>query len=313
MKHTEYREHLHLLVLDELDPSDRPVLEDHLRTCYNCRDEIARLRKFYGLLKDFEPAVRFDDNLLKEARQQLREALRRERSRPSFLETIEERLSTFVAPRYQIALGAVATIALGIFIGHRIFTPSAPLSQEAQLIPADPRITNVKFLDSIEGSDVVEFTFDAVQPVKMRGSVNDPGIQKVLTHAMLNDANPGVRLRALNVVAAPRAKQPDKEIKAALILTLRTDPNAGVRKEALMALQQYPPDEAIKNALLNTLMTDRNPGLRIAAINGLDSMRVHGQSVDQSVLNALKDKMQSDDNTYIRLRARTVLQEARAQ
>jgi hypothetical protein len=313
MKHTEYREHLHLLALEELDLHDRTLLEDHLRTCSDCRDELPRLRKFYGLLKDFEPAVHVDDNLLQDARQQLREALHRERSHPSFLETIEERLSTFVAPRYQIALGGLATLALGIFIGHRIFTPSAPLPQEAQLIPANPRITNLKFLDSKEGSDVVEFTFDAVQPVKMRGSVNDPGIQKVLTHAMLNDANPGVRLRALNVVATPRADKPDKEIKAALILTLRTDPNAGVRKEALMALQQYPPDEAIKNALLNTLMTDKNPGLRIAAINGLDSLRIHGQSADRSVLKALHDKMQSDDNTYIRLRARTVLQEARAQ
>jgi hypothetical protein len=227
--------------------------------------------------------------------------------------TFQDRLSSFIAPRYQIALGGIATLALGIFIGHRIFAPSVPLLPDAQLIPADARIANLKFLDTKGPSDAVEFTFDAVQPVKMRGSVNDPVIQKVLTHAMLNDANPGVRLRALNVVASPRTEQPDREIKAALILTLSSDPNAGVRKEALIALQRYPPDEAIKNALLNTLLTDKNPGLRVAAINGLDSLRAHGQSADQSVLNALKDRMQSDENTYIRLRAKTTLQEARTQ
>ncbi len=311
MKHTEYRELLHLLALEEVNPSDRTILDDHLRTCGDCRDEFARLGKFYGLLRHFEPAVRVDDNLLQDARQQLRVVLRREQSRPRFLATIKERLSSFIALRYQIAVAGVSTLALGIFIGHRIFAPSDPLPPDAQLIPADARITNLKFLAATERSDEVEFTFDAVQLVKMRGSVNDPVIQKVLTHAMLNDPNPGVRLRAVNVVAAPRTEPPDKEIKAALILTLRSDPNAGVRKEALMALRQYPPDKAIKNALLNTLMTDKNPGLRVAAINGLDSLRVHGQSTDQSVLNALKDKMQSDDNTYIRLRARTVLQEAR--
>jgi len=313
MKHTEFRELLHLLLLEEVNPSDRRLLDDHLRTCGDCRDELVRLRKFYGLLSHLEPAVRVDENLLQDARQQLRMVLRREQSRPSFLATVTERLSSFLAPRYQIAVAGVSTLALGIFIGHRIFAPSASLPPDAQLIPSDARITNLTFLAPKEPSGAVEFTFDAVQPVKMRGSVNDPLIQKVLTHAMLNDPNPGVRLRAVNVVAAPRTEQADKEIKAALILTLRSDPNAGVRKVALMALQQYPPDEAIKNALLNTLMTDKNPGLRVAAINGLDSLRVHGQSADQSVLNALKDKMQSDDNTYIRLRARTVLQEARTQ
>ena len=40
---------------------------------------------------------------------------------------------------------------------------------------------------------------------------------------------------------------------AALILALKTDPNAGVRREALNALQRYPPDNAVKNALLHTL------------------------------------------------------------
>jgi HEAT repeat protein len=160
---------------------------------------------------------------------------------------------------------------------------------------------------------MVEFTFDAVRPVKMMGSVNDPQIQKVLTHAMLNDDNPGVRLRAVNAITAPRVEQPDNELKAALILALKTDPNAGVRREALNALQRYPPDNAVKNALLHTLLTDKNPGLRIAAINGFDSLRARGQSADQSIVSALRNRMLSDDNTYIRMRAKTVLQEAREQ
>jgi hypothetical protein len=318
MKHTEFREKLHLMAAGELDHAERKAIEDHLLTCSDCRDELARLTRLSALVAGSRPAFEVNETLLHEARIQLREALRQERFRRRFWETIEERLSGFIAPRFQVALGAAAMMAAGVFIGRMVFIPSvtAPqqsLSAEAQSIPGDTRITNVKFLDSGQSSGMVEFTFDAVRPVKMMGSVNDPQIQKVLTHAMLNDDNPGVRLRAVNAITAPRVEQPDNELKAALILALKTDPNAGVRREALNALQRYPPDNAVKNALLHTLLTDKNPGLRIAAINGFDSLRARGQSADQSIVSALRNRMLSDDNTYIRMRAKTVLQEAREQ
>lgn len=315
MKHSQYREKLQLLHHEELDPSERTLVEEHLLDCSECRNELARLMQLNSILLEHGAPIQVDEKLLREARQQFREVLRGEISRRRYWEEMAEWISLYFAPRYQIALGALATLAIGILVGHHAFPPSTPQTAgtEAQSIPGDSRIANVRFLDAGRGSEMVEFTYDAVRPVRMKGSVNDPQIQKVLTHAMLNDENPGVRLRAVYAIAAPQVNQPDREIKTALILALKTDPNAGVRKEALHTLQRYPPDNDIKNALLNTLMTDKNPGLRIAAINGLDSLRAHGQVTDQSVLNTLRDKSRSDENNYIRLRARTVLQEVKAQ
>ena len=70
-------------------------------------------------------------------------------------------------------------------------------------------------------------------------------------------------------------------------------------------------DQEIKQAFLFVLTHEKNPGLRIAAINTLDSARVSGQAVDQDVLIVLRDKMQTDENNYIRHRARAVVEEVR--
>ena len=316
---------LELFALEELEPEERAALEEHLRVCPRCRQELERTRALHNLVAGAAREWYPDDRLLQGARQQLRDALRRERMRSPFWRTAWEKVQDLLASRYRVALGGLALLAGGILLGRFMLLPSSPVRPDAGLpLAGSPeerireelggtRIANVRFTDAGEASDQVELTFDTVRPVTLKGSVNDPQIQKVLAHAMVNGQNPGVRLRAVSAVASPVAPPADPEIRAALLQALRTDPNAGVRKEALTALQHFPADDEIKNALLNTLMTDRNPGLRIAAINGLDSLRAHGQTADQAMLRALRQKMQSDDNSYIRIKARTVFQEARTQ
>ena len=156
----------------------------------------------------------------------------------------------------------------------------------------------------------IEFTFDAVTPVRMRGSVDDPKIQKVLTYAMLNEENPGVRLKAVNAINRRGVEARDPDVKSALIKALEMDGNVGVRKEALNTLRRLPFDREIKMAMLHALMQDANPGLRVAAINALDSARTSPSGVDSDILTVLREKAQTDDNNYIRVKARAVIQEA---
>jgi HEAT repeat protein len=143
--------------------------------------------------------------------------------------------------------------------------------------------------------------------------MDDPAIQKVLTHAMLNEENPGVRLKAVSAINASGAEARDPEVKTALIKALEMDANAGVRKEALDALRMFPFDGEIKHALLRALVADANPGIRVAAINALDSAQGGGLGVDSDVLSVLKQKAETDDNNYIRVKARAVVQEATRQ
>ncbi len=320
MRHQHYKEQLQLLIYDELSDDERSALEHHLTSCNECRAEVESLKQFHSVLLQHTSSPPIEQ-LLTEARQELRAALRLERSGRSLWDRVMEFFQGITLPSYRIVLGGLAIFAAGVIVGPLFFshekTATPPLIQQTTNSTAytedNPRITNVHFIDSDASDGEIEFTFDAVAPVHIKGSINDDRIQKVLTHALVNDQNPGNRLRSINAFATQvqSLRSPDREVKAALITALISDENPGVRKEALRVLQTFAFDSEIKNAFLNVLMHDKNPGLRIAAINSLDSTRVEGQLPTQDILTVLKERMQSDENNYVRIRAKAVLQEAK--
>jgi HEAT repeats/Putative zinc-finger len=314
MNHQQFREILPLLAYDELAEKDKRVLEDHLETCNACRKELAEIQQLHSTLH--KPALDPAQDLLIEARHELRNALRKERNKVSFWDRLRERFPVVVPDYAQIA-SALATLAIGIFVGYIGFGNAArnqvannqgrPNSSANLIERKDTQITNVKFLDSNAKDGQVEFALDAITPMKIKGNINDPQVQKVLSYALVNEQNPGVRLQAISAFAAPDAKAPDPQVKKALISALKSDDNIGVRKQALEVLQKFPMDEEVKQSFLYVLVHDRNPGMRVAAIKGLESQ----QQIDKDVVDVLRQKIQSDDNDYIRLKARDVLQEAR--
>jgi hypothetical protein len=316
MEHGQYEDLLQLSMYDELEPGQRQLLNDHLVSCAVCRTELMELQHLHTVL-GHSAVVEVNDELLREARQELRSALRRERTGRTQWQRIRGWMS-LPASGYRLVFGSGFAAVVGIVVGYVVFSPSLrqestqPVAGNAAGTDGATRITNVRFVDA-DGSDGnIEFTFDAVAPVHVRGSVNDENVQKILTHAILNDQNPGTRLRSVNALAGREIKEPDRELKAALIGALKSDENPGVRTEALRVLQSFPFDDEIKDAFLHVLVHDKNSGLRIAAINSLDSARTVGRA-DQEVLNVMRESMRSDDNSYVRFRAKSVLQEVRNQ
>ncbi|MCZ6777177.1 MAG: HEAT repeat domain-containing protein [Ignavibacteria bacterium] len=319
MNHSQYKEWLQLLLYNELNEDQRITLEKHLDSCSGCRTELEDLKKFHSVLvqhKSIEPS----EQLLTEARQELRGALRIERSRRSFWERLFSDAFRPILPEYKVAFAGVATLALGMVIGYYAFShdrseqvilEQAPMADS--FMDGDTRISNVRFIDSDASDGEIEFTFEASAPVRIKGSMNDGQVQRVLFHALLNEKNPGVRLHSLNAISTQALTVPDREVKAALILALTSDENPGVRKEALRVLQSFPFDSEIKQAFLHVLMRDDNSGLRIAAINSLDSALTEGRGADEELLKVLTEKMQSDKNNYIRTRATTFLREVKQQ
>jgi hypothetical protein len=248
---------------------------------------------------------------------ELRAALRIERSRKTWKDIWTERLQGWF-PAFRITFAAMASLAFGIFIGYKAIRPAEqPLQEEQRTTTAIPvsdsqmpqsagemQITNVKFEDADASDGNVEFTFEAVRPMRYKGSINDPNAQKVLTYALVNEQNPGIRLHAANALNAKQLGKPDPAVKNALIHALRDDENTGVRMEALTALQRFETDEEIKQAILHVLVSDTNPGLRIAAIKSIEAEG----SIDHEVVKVLKE-VQTDDEEYIRLSARKMIQE----
>ena len=317
MNHNEYREKLPLLVYGELDKMEQNELQLHLDQCIHCSQELEQLAKIQTTM-DAANLPKTSEHLLNEARIELRAALRIERSRKTWKDIWTERLQGWF-PAFRISFAAIASLAFGIFIGYKAIRPAAQPLQEEQLATTstpvsetqqmpqsvgEMQITNVKFEDADASDGNVEFTFEAVRPMRYKGSINDPNAQKVLTYALINEQNPGIRLHAANALNAKQLGKPDPAVKNALIHALRGDENTGVRMEALTALQQFETDEEIKQAILHVLVSDTSPGLRIAAIKSIEAEG----SLDHEVVKVLKE-VQTDDEEYIRFSAKKMIQE----
>jgi hypothetical protein len=313
-------EMLLLYLYDELSVEERRAVEAMLSQSEEYRAELEDLKKLHRTLAEYKP-VKAVEHILADARNELRMAIREERSRVSWTERLSEFVADSVFVQYKLAFGSVATIALGFLLGYAVFsthTPgTSPLFQQASasstVDQSEPQFVNVRFVNQDDGSGTVELTCDAVTPIHVKGSINDPRITTILARALVNERNPGVRLKTVSTISEQTRimLSTEKEVKSSLIAVLKYDQNPGVRKEALKALQKFPVDDDIVEAILYVLKNEKNTGMRIAAINFLDFSKLSGQSVDQDLLDMLKERMQSDENNYIRIRGNAAFREVK--
>lgn len=322
MKHQHIKELIHLSFLDELTDDERQVLEKHIQSCQDCQAEHAELDRMHRLVAG-QKNVEVTDELLREARRELRVALRLEQMKRSKWAELLERINILSHPTVRYAFAAAAVLVIGIGLGYLMFVPSLPVSHFVDTASTegvasqrgDTRVSNLRFVRQGPEKGEVEFSFEMVTPIRMKGNVNDNAVQRVLAQALLNDQNPGARLLMVSTLAnqVESTRLPDVEIKAALIRAVRSDANVGVRQEALKALQKFPLDGEIKQAIIYVLRYETNPSMRIDAINYLEKPFLAAKTADQDILEALKEKMQSDENNYIRIRARNVYEEVKQQ
>jgi HEAT repeats len=190
--------------------------------------------------------------------------------------------------------------------------PSFPSSSSAlsrlDLHSADVAGINVSRGD---GSDLpqVELQMMAQEPLTVQGTVDDGDVKRVLLYVLRNNDrfDSDVRLNAVDLL---RERKNDPEVRFALCQAVRTDENAAVRLKALEALNGAAPEDIVRNTLLDTLMNDQNPGVRVEAVNSLREMAEKGEvTSDNRVLEVLRDRMQHDPNTYIRLQSAAAIRD----
>lgn len=311
MNHQECKERLQLSLYGELGTEEQREVDGHLAECSECRAEFEKLKKLHSAFAEHR-RLALSNQLLTDARRQLRVALQNELSRPPLWERMIE-------PIYKISFSGIATLVLGFVIGyvsssvpqHRSFVQQT--EDGFPMVEGGTQITNVQFVDPDASDGEIEFTFNAVRPVRMKGKVDDDRVQKVLAQALLNEKNPGVRLSAVGVLSEQSEAAVGRELRDALINAFTSDPNPGVRKDALAILQKFPFDNEIRDALLYVLKNDQNSGVRIAAINSCEKFKDQDLLKDEDALKVLREKVKNDDNNYIRIMARNVLEEIKQQ
>ncbi|MCH7964210.1 MAG: HEAT repeat domain-containing protein [Bacteroidetes bacterium] len=315
MNHNEIKKWIRLSLYGELTNEEQSVLELHLKDCDECRNELEQQRNLLSLISNKKLEV--DDKLLMEARVQLRGAIRNERQRKGYLDNMVQYLNEFITIPFRAVLSGAALLAIGFFVGYLFYGSSTidpnklpdKINHQFTVFQDDVTISNISFIDSDLSDGEVEFTFVAMKPVYLKGRVDDPQIQSILTYSMLNEQNPGSRFNSINAMYSEKSIKFDVDVKNALITVVMTDENPGVRREALKLMKKLPYDEDVKQAFIYVLTTDTSSGLRIEAINALVDAGKKGFTFNKNEIDLFKQKLQTDDNSYIRYRTKTILQE----
>lgn len=325
---------------DELDPAEQSRLTAHLATCSSCTAAVNQEKELLETLvtNRIEP----DASLLASCRADLSDAMDRKEDRgwPAAASRLGRAFgsmlpSSWLAPRP--AWSAAVLLVIGFVVGiagprllqnrslpnrigpagtasnlsspggSDIGTPSE-IPTAIDLHSADVAGINVQPSDG-EGPARVEVQLRAQQPVTVQGTVDDEDVKNVLLGVLAKGDRicPDIRLDAVECL---RARENDPDVRAALCRAVRRDHNAAVRLKALEALKGAEPADQVRQTLLDALMDDQNPGVRVEAINALRGMTEKGDAAsDDHMVSILRDRMQNDPNTYIRLQSAAALGE----
>jgi hypothetical protein len=301
MKCDEVVEQFPLYSYGEVSPEVEERIEAHLAACAKCAKGFARHRTFMEALDRREEID--DAALLTTCRLDFRRQLAAEAATVKhstrwggWLESLRN-VAAFHIP-FRIPVGALALVAVGFFAAR--YTPEKFGGIRAGL--TEPMFSSVKSIQPGD-SGKVQIAVDDVQRRVVTGGLDDPRIQQLLLAAVHEDTNPGLRVESIGVLQNSTDSQ---EIRQALVDTLTHDPNAGVRLKALQGLKQYAGDASVRKALANVLLKDDNAGVRGQAI---DLLTAHH---DDSIAGILQDVMQKEDDDYIRIRCRDLLEAMKA-
>ncbi len=319
MKKENFIEQAYLYLMNELDEHDKLMFEDTLLQKDELKKEFESIKETFELIEENKPSVA-DERLLTMARQSLMRQVRVASEKSTKFEEVIAALRNYVLANYKLAVGGVATFALGIVFGVWFLTSDVSkglLNSEGQLSAEQidnngVKVSNIIISRSQSGEEQVEVIYESAKQSKYMGKASDPVIQKLLVASLLTESNPGLRLKSVNTIAKQveeNKSEADPKIKAALLASLKTDENPAVRKEALKVLPNFKFDNEIRDALLFVLSNDRNSGMRVAAINALTTLQQQGQTFDDKVKTVLSSKAENDNNNFVKFRAASMLKE----
>jgi hypothetical protein len=312
------QENIVLSLYGEL-PDDRVhQLEQHLAQCENCRKEMeaaAALQKVMSAVPVIEPSP----SLLARTRLRLDEALDA-MPQGGWVRRVSQRFRRSLgwlqgAPVMAMVL-LLTGVAAGGWGGYRAaghFSKATAAQNGASGVPvvADIDASQIADVSSISlepGSENVEVRFERVTPETAFGTLDDPQIRQLLLLGARNRANPmvhddSVQLLAQECEAGHQCT--DGPIRNALMVALRYDKDARVRRKALEGLQPYiGVDNSVRDAVLEALMHDADAQVRTEAIGLLEPV-----DADSSVREVLETVANRDRNPQIRNMSRQYLEQ----
>ena len=212
------------------------------------------------------------------------------------------------ADRHTASALQVAASSIASEHADAMLNPLPPVELAANpAVPAE--IASVSGVERQPNSNLVEVTYKQVEPMRLRGTLDDPKIRQLLMLASQNGASSNLRDDSIGLLAAEcrsghgcqGAGLKNTDIRDVLMVSLRYDRSATVRHKALEGLQPFvSEDMQVRDAVLEALMNDPDAHIRSTAISMLEPVEA-----DTSVRQVLSTVALSDQNSNIRTASRS--------
>ncbi|HEX3438523.1 MAG TPA: HEAT repeat domain-containing protein [Pseudacidobacterium sp.] len=314
------QQYIALAAYGELSDDASHQLEQHLKDCEACRQEMEAVRGLQAAMSLY-PVEEPSASLLARARMRLEEALDN-MPHSSWLQRTAQLFSRGMGRLRSAPVMASLLLLIGVSVGGyggyraglkahaaELSRPAVNLSQLPAATEDNPtQIANVSSISRDPNSNLVKVSYNKLVPDTIQGSLDDPRIRQLLLLATQNNINPGVRDDSVGLLAneCRSGRQcDDGQVLNALMVALRYDKSANVRLKALEGLQPYvAEDMRVRDAVLESLMKDSDPRVRTQAISLIEPVEA-----DSSVRQVLHTVSMQDDSPEIRTASRQVLQQ----
>jgi Putative zinc-finger len=235
MECKDYREQFPLLLSNNLDPTQKSGVEDHLAECPECRQEFEAIRKIWDLMGEIpqpEPSGSLKTSFGSVLSNYKEELYSRRKPVSDWLIRLREYWIIQVQPRMALSL---LLIAVGLFLGYFLHRPGeSVISYNNQIDSLSSQVSDLK-------------------QVMMLSLLQDPSASKRIKGVSYTDDMSNVNTKVIN----------------ALFTTLNSDPNVNVRLATLEALIKLSGEPKVREGLVRSIDLQDSPIMQSAIADAM--------------------------------------------
>ncbi len=281
------------LRLGTLDDEDRTELFAHLATCKDCRD-LMRFHEDLTMAGDEFGEV--NNEALAGVRVRVLDEIR---STEGAVAAVVKPAAFWTVGRNQLlAAAAMVVLVIGGFTIGRMTVGVSPTGGDLLVATLEDGAQDHLRLRDVEdsqniisnvavrsvGDGRVAMSFDVARHLEVERPLNDPLVNEVLVHAILDQSSVGSRLKAVSMASNAE----NGKVEEALVFSMLNDPDLPVRMRALEILAERPTGEGVERGLMQVLRHDESMQMRLLAIEVLKTGGAGGQRV-------LEDFLETDE------------------
>jgi len=293
------------LRLRQLGDEDQTELFAHLATCRECRDLMRFHEDLSGAGGEFGEV---DSEALTGVRMRVLDEIR---STEVAMPAVAKPVAFWSVDRSRLLAAAAALfMAIGGFAAGRIAAGVSPTGGDLLVATLEDGAQDHRRLRDVEdspniisnvavrsvGEGRLAMSFDVARHLEIERPIDDPLVNEVLVHAILDQSSMGSRLKAVSMAASAE----NGKVEEALVFSMLDDPELPVRMRALEILADRPISEGVERGLMKVLRHDESMQMRLLAIEVLANGDAGGQRVledfletDEAVEPAIAERLAS--------------------